>query len=396
MALDLLSPDAVRDPYPLFAALHAEAPVQWNERYGAWMVLGYREVLDGFRNRALSSDRILPADGGQRLPPRLRAALEVLSRWLVFKDPPDHSRLRRLVMRSFTSRAVDRIRDRIEAIVAGLLERCPGRGFDLVEQLAYPLPAIVIAELLGAPAEDRELFRQWSDGISGLVFGSAESGEARDRSAEALLSFADYFSDLIRRYEAAPAENLLSSLIHARDNDDALSHDEVLATAILVLFAGHETTTNLIANGIYHLLRAPDQKRLLLREPALIEPAVEEFLRFDGPSKIAVRHTAAETEIGGQAMPAGARVFLVQASANRDPAAFAEPDRLDVTRSPNPHLGFGHGVHFCVGAPLARFEAQVAIRALLQRFPTLELAEDEPAWEPVLLNRGPLALHVAA
>ncbi len=392
---DLLSPENLRNPHPLFGRMRRERPVHWNSRYRAWIVTRHADVLRGLRDPGLSSDRVgallqtaAPGTAG-------RQALELLSGWMVFKDPPDHTRLRKLVSKSFTSRAVTHIQDRIDGIVGELLDRCEAKGrFDLVEDIAFPLPTMVIAELLGAPVSDRERFRTWSDEISPIVFGSFDAASRRTAAEGAILNFADYFSHLVRRYEANPCDNLVSALIEARDSRDALSHDEVIATCMLLLFAGHETTTNLIGNGAYHLLSHPEQLRRLKTDPALAALAVEESLRFDGPSKIVVRLAAQRLEYGDAVFEPGQRVFLVQASANRDDEVFANPDEFDIGRSPNPHIGFGFGIHFCLGAPLARSEAHAVFASLFKRFPSLSLVQDEVAWEPVLLSRGILSLPV--
>jgi cytochrome P450 len=254
---------------------------------------------------------------------------------------------------------------------------------------------MVIAELLGAPASDRARFRTWSDEISPVVFGSFDSVARRASAEGAILNFADYFSNLVSRYEANPSDNLITALIDARDSRDALSHDEVIATCMLLLFAGHETTTNLIGNGAYHLLTHPEQLRRLRKDPSLAASAVEETLRFDGPSKIIVRLAAQRLEYGDAVFQPGQRVFLVQSSANRDEDVFLRPDEFDIGRSPNPHIGFGYGIHFCLGAPLARSEATAVYSNLFKRFPSLSLLDGEVPWEPVLLSRGVLSVPVA-
>lgn len=394
---DLLSGENLRDPHPLFSRMRKERPIHWNSRYRAWIVTRHADVLRGLRDPGLSSDRV----GAllQSAPPDTagRHALELLSGWMVFKDPPDHTRLRKLVSKSFTSRAVTHIQERIDGIVSDLLDRCEAQGrFDLVEDIAFPLPTMVIAELLGAPVSDRERFRTWSDEISPIVFGSFDSAARRTAAEGAILNFADYFSHLVRLYETNPADNLVTALIEARDSRDALSHDEVIATCMLLLFAGHETTTNLIGNGAYHLLRHPAQLRRLKEDSSLAAAAVEETLRFDGPSKIVVRLAARRLEYGDAVFEPGQRVFLVQSSANRDEEVFARPDEFDIGRTPNPHIGFGFGVHFCLGAPLARSEATAVYSSLFKRFPSLSLAQGEVPWEPVLLSRGVLSVPVTS
>ena len=393
---DFLSDQNLRDPHPLFLKMRKERPIHWSSRYRAWIVTRHSDVLRGLRDPGLSSDRIGSLLDSAPPESASRKALELLSDWMVFKDPPVHTRLRKLISKSFTSRAVSHIQERIEEIVSELLDRCEERGrFDLVEDIAFPLPTMVIAELLGAPASDRARFRTWSDEISPVVFGSFDSAARRASAEGAILNFADYFSNLVSRYEANPSDNLITALIDARDSRDALSHDEVIATCMLLLFAGHETTTNLIGNGAYHLLTHPEQLRRLRKDPLLAASAVEETLRFDGPSKIVVRLAAQRLEYGDAVFQPGQRVFLVQSSANRDADIFLRPEEFDIGRSPNPHIGFGYGIHFCLGAPLARSEATAVFSHLFKRFPSLSLLEDEVPWEPVLLSRGVLSVPVA-
>ena len=393
---DFLSDQNLRDPHPLFLKMRKERPIHWSSRYRAWIVTRHSDVLRGLRDPGLSSDRIGSLLDSAPPESASRKALELLSDWMVFKDPPVHTRLRKLISKSFTSRAVSHIQERIEEIVSELLDRCEERGrFDLVEDIAFPLPTMVIAELLGAPASDRARFRTWSDEISPVVFGSFDSAARRASAEGAILNFADYFSNLVSRYEANPSDNLITALIDARDSRDALTHDEVIATCMLLLFAGHETTTNLIGNGTYHLLTHPEQLLRLRKDPSLAASAVEETLRFDGPSKIVVRLAAQRLEYGDAVFQPGQRVFLVQSSANRDADIFLRPEEFDIGRSPNPHIGFGYGIHFCLGAPLARSEATAVFSHLFKRFPSLSLLEDEVPWEPVLLSRGVLSVPVA-
>ena len=393
---DFLSDQNLRDPHPLFLKMRKERPIHWSSRYRAWIVTRHSDVLRGLRDPGLSSDRIGSLLDSAPPESASRKALELLSDWMVFKDPPVHTRLRKLISKSFTSRAVSHIQGRIEEIVSELLDRCEERvRFDLVEDIAFPLPTMVIAELLGAPASDRARFRTWSDEISPVVFGSFDSAARRASAEGAILNFADYFSNLVSRYEANPSDNLITALIDARDSRDALSHDEVIATCMLLLFAGHETTTNLIGNGAYHLLTHPEQLRRLRKDPLLAASAVEETLRFDGPSKIIVRLAAQRLEYGDAVFQPGQRVFLVQSSANRDEDVFLRPDEFDIGRSPNPHIGFGYGIHFCLGAPLARSEATAVYSNLFKRFPSLSLLDGEVPWEPVLLSRGVLSVPVA-
>jgi cytochrome P450 len=382
---DLLSPEAVADPYPLLAELREHDPVHWSERYRSWFVTRYADVDAALRDPRFSSDRIAPYRRarleGPDTDPAVRAAFGVLEDWMVFKDPPDHTRLRKLLSRAFTPRAVERVRPRIAEIADELLDELGRAGdgtADLIGDYAYPLTSSVVAEMLGVPRADRARFKDWSDRITGLVFGGMGDPDRHTDGADGMAELTAYLRDLVEDHEG---DDLLTALIRARDEGDALTHDEVVSTGVLLLFAGHETTTNLIGNGILALLRHPSESP---EAPGL----VEELLRWDGPAKTIARLMATDVELGGRTLRAGDRVFLSPAAANRDPAVFEDPDRLDVSRKPGRQLGFGVGLHYCLGAPLARLEARIAIPAALERFPAMRLADEPLTWHPVLLSRG--------
>jgi cytochrome P450 len=294
---------------------------------------------------------------------------------MLVSDPPDHTRLRALVQKAFTPRMIEQLRPRIIAIVDELLNRIAQRGgqFDLIEDLAYPLPVVVIAELLGVPAEDRATFHDWSADLAASLdpLVSSELAERAMRSRDALHA---YFRTIIAERRRAPRADLISALVAVEERGDNLSEPELVVMCTLLLIAGHETTVNLIGNGVLALLQHPDELARLRAAPELIGSAVEELLRFDAPVQLTGRVTTAALTIGGQAIGAGDWVLPLFGAANRDPAQFAEPERLDITRSPNPHIGFGRGVHFCLGAPLARLEGQIAIGRLVQRCKNLALA----------------------
>jgi cytochrome P450 len=394
---DMLTPELVADPYPYFHQLRREDPVHWNERYRAWVVTAYDDVVRLFRDPAISSDRISPYL--ERLDDAERAAMDpvfgVLSRWLVFQDPPDHTRLRRLVSKAFTIRAVEARRESIESVIGGLLDDLGADDeIDLIADFAYPLPAIVIAQMLGVPPTDRNLFKEWSDDISALVFGAVDDADRHERAQAGMVQLSDYLGELIARYRDSPGDNLISALVQAEEEGDSLSREEVVATCILLLFGGHETTTNLIANGLLALLRNPDQLEALRRDSALLASTVEEVLRYDGPAKVSMRVAARDIDVRDRRVREGDRVFLVPAAANRDPARFPDPDRFDVGRNDKGHVGFGFGIHFCLGAPLARLEGELGLGRLLARFPEMQLAGDDPRWHPTLLSRGMEALPV--
>jgi cytochrome P450 len=395
---NLLAPEVVRDPYPFFARLREEDPVHWNERSRAWLLTRYDDIVAALRDPRLSADRVsdyFTAGLGPQDRVLMAPAFEVLARWMVFRDPPDHARLRGLVRHAFTARAVRTLRPSIQRIVDELLDGLEEAGrADIVARFARPLPAIVIADMLGVPSSDQDLFTRWSAELSSLVFGALDESDRYHRGHQALLELIDYFESLIERYRGRPDDNLVTALLQAEERGDALRREEVVATCVLLLFAGHETTTDLLGNAVLALLGHPEQRRTLESDPALGPRAVEEFLRYDGTGKVTIRSVREGLELRGRRLEPGQRVLLALASANRDPGHFADPDRLDVTRRDNRHLGFGSGIHFCLGAPLARLETEIAITSLLRRFPRLELAGDCLEWHPMVLSRSLKALPV--
>lgn len=320
----------------------------------------------------------------------------LIRRQFLFMDPPDHTRLRALVQQAFTRRAVEDLRPRIETIARGLVDAMYEKGVvDLMADLAYPLPVTVIAELLGVPLADRERFEAWSRDLLGLLAVQSPSPEAVDHADATVSAFLDYFRDLVRERRDRPADDLLTALGRAEDADDKLAEDEILATCLLLLVAGHETTANLIGNGTIALLEHPGELRRLREEPGLVPNAVEELLRYDSPVQATARTALEDIELDGKRVSRGDRVMLLLGSANRDPDAFDEPDRLVLDREPNRHIAFGSGIHFCLGAPLARLEARIALRTLLDRCPELRLAEEPVRWKDTFPIRGPEALLVS-
>lgn len=388
---DILSPAAVTDPYAYFSVLRERDPVHWNERYRAWIVTRYADVAAGFRGKELSSDRVIPYVA--TLPAEERMAREptfrILSNWMVFRDPPDHTRLRRLVYRAFTGPALEQMQDRVSVIVDELLDDLADRReIDLIQDFAYPLPAIVIAEMLGVPSQDRDLFKGWSDDITALVFAALDAPDRRMRAQQGLIDLSEYLVELVDHYRNAPGDNLISQLIAVEEEGERLSRDELIATCCLLLFGGHETTTNLVANGTLALLQHPGEAELLRAEPELMGSAIEEILRYDGPARVSFRVVGIDHELHGRRLRAGERVFLVPSSANRDPTAFEHPDRLDVRRTPNRHVGFGMGAHYCLGAALARLEGRLALAAILDRLRGLRVTDAPLVWHPTMLSRG--------
>ena len=391
--IDLMAEAGLADPSAYFGALRATQPVFWDRRYRSWIVTSYRHVSEALRDERFSCDRIEPYIrkrlSGPDTDPLVRQAFEVLSGWMVFKEEPAHNRLRRLCQQAFTPKAIDAIRARATQLTEELLDTIPAPGeFDLIATVAAPLPSIIIAEMLGVPVEDRAEFEQWTAKVSPLVSTGLDDPTRYGSVAEGMDSLVQYFRKLVARYEAAPQDNLISALIRAREQDDALSDAELIATCTLVLFGGHETTANFIANSVLALLRHPDQLAAVREDKVDIKIALDEFMRYDGPGKTVVRVAREDFEFNGQHLKAGQRVFLILSVANRDPDAFEGADCLKLDRGLVRHMGFGLGMHFCLGAPLAKLEAGIAIPAIVKRFPKLELAPGPLKWLPFLGTRG--------
>ena len=393
------SPEFKADPFPFYARLRAEQPLYRttlpNGR-GLWLVTRYDDAVAVLRDPRFVKDwrgTLTPEEAAQ-LPP-LPPAFEVFTRNMLDQDPPNHTRLRALVSKAFTPRLVEALRPRIQQIADGLLDTVDGRGeMDLIDEYAFPLPITVIAELLGVPAADRDRLREWSNAVVAGDF----TVETAHRTAPLLEAFAAYLRALFEERRRAPRNDLISGLLQAEEAGDRLSEDELFAMLFLLLIAGHETTVNLIGNGTLTLLQHAEQLERLRREPELIRPAVEELLRHSGPVEGSTERVAREDiELGGVTIPRGEMVLVMLASADRDPAHFAEPDRLDLTRDNRQHLAFGHGIHYCLGAPLARLEGQIALGTLVRRFPNLRLAvpPDELTWRPGMIIRGLAHLPVA-
>jgi len=388
---EVLSPERIADPHSYFSVLREHDPVHWNEKYRAWFIHRYDDVLAALRDPRFSSERIGPAYARLTDEQRVQRqpTYDILMDWLVFRDPPDHTRLRRLVSRAFTPRAVEAWRGRIAGVVDELIDDLSGQNqFDLIEDFAYPIPAVVIAEMMGVPPQDRDRFKGWSDDVMILVFGARGVGDRRARAQQGLVELASYLGDLVAHYRRRRSDNIISNLVEASEGDDSLEDPEIVANCVLFLFGGHETTTNLIGNGMRVLLNHPEELERLRSAPSSIKPAVEEILRFDGPSKMEVRTLAEQVEMRGKTLPAGAMVYLVQHAANRDPEIFDHPDRFDIARDPNNHIGFGFGLHFCLGASVARLEGTIALEALVRRLPNLALGPEPEVWVPTMLSRG--------
>jgi cytochrome P450 len=400
---DLGDPATNANPFPEFARLRISDPVHWSTAMKAWIVTRHADVRQvALNNREISADRLTPFF---RAAPESQTAtianlMRYLNHWMVFRDPPDHTRLRRLFTKAFTPTAVANLTPNIEGIVAHLIERMQDRAargetVDFIADFAYPLPATVIMDLLGVPRDDLARVKVWSDDIALFIGTARATGNKYLRAEAGAKAMSGYFRDLVEARTQQPTEDMISQLVLARDDRDALTTDEIVGTCILLLFAGHETTTNLIGNGFLYSMRHRDQWDRLVAAPDLAESAIEEWLRYDGPSGALARVAVADLEMGGKTIREGQRVFAFVNSANRDPEAVADPDRFDIGRVQNMHMTFGHGIHFCLGAPLARLEGAIAARRLAERLPGLRLLGGEPQWHDSLILRGVKALPVA-
>ncbi|MGV0834386.1 cytochrome P450 [Mycolicibacterium thermoresistibile] len=391
--IDLLSPAAIADPYAVYAYLRQHDPVHWSSRHRAWFLTRHEDVSAAFRDERFSADRIsgFKKDklSGPDADPAVVATFDVLSDWMVFQDGASHLRLRQLVRKAFTPGAAEKLRDAIVAQVESLLDDVVPQGSaDLVASFAYPLTATVVGDLLGVPRADLDRFKAWSDQLNTLVSGNQSDANRYRAASLGMAEFTNYLGALLQRYAREPADNLLSAMAAAREGDDALTHEEVVATAVLILFAGHETTTNLLGNFVLALLQHPEAREAVLSGAVDMGRAVEEIMRYDGPARADIRVLATDVELRGKTLRAGQRVVLCIGAANRDPAAFDRPDELVFDRERNAHLGFGFGAHYCLGAPLARLEASEAIPRIFRRLPNLRLIDEEPQWMTGLLNRG--------
>lgn len=403
MTLDMLltDPGFFADPYPAYGRLREEAPIFWSEAWGAWVLTRHADAL-----AVLSRPQLFSSAGrvGYLLRGLARAERERLALLdrhyqvgLAHADPPQHTRLRALLTRVFTPRMVERLRPRVEALVEALLDAAlPAGRLDVIADLAYPLPATVVAELIGAPAEDRDRLRDWALGVNELFSGGGRTTMAQALRAQgALEEMHAYVAALSALRRAEPRDDILSGLVAAEQAGERLSPAELVSTVVTLFVAGHETTTHLLGNGLLALLQHPEQLALLRERPELMGDAVEELLRYDTPVQRGWRLAVEETEIDGQRVAAGAMVLPMLGAANRDPAQFPEPERLDITRKPGRHFGFGHGIHYCLGAPLARLEVAAALSALLRRAPGMGLAPGARlVWRRDVALRGLEALPV--
>jgi cytochrome P450 len=391
------APGFVADPYPVFARLREERPAFFHEPTGQWVISRYADVDALLRDRRLGRSYLHVAGheefGQQPEAEFLKPFWDLIRAGMLDVEPPTHTRLRRLVSKAFTARMVEGLRPTIRRLAGELAGTLAAKGGgDLLAEVAEPLPVNVIAEMLGVPVADRPLLRPWSADICGM-YELNPPEEVQRTAVRAAVEFSDYLRDLARSRRREPRDDLISALAQVVDEGDRLTEDELIGTCVLLLNAGHEATVNATGNGWWALFRNPGELERLRGDASLVPTAVEELLRYDTPAPMFERWVLEDITVAGVDIPRGAEVALQFASANRDPAVFADPDRLDLARDPNPHITFGLGIHYCLGAPLARIELAESMSALLRLAPGLRLVS-EPEWKPGFVLRGLQALHV--
>jgi hypothetical protein len=380
------------NPYPFYHRLRSEDPVHWSERFGSWLLTRYPDVSLALRDPRLSANRVgvfmgqLPATTTQSLEPLRKH----LSTWLSHSDPPQHTRLRLLVSKAFTPKVVEGMRSQIQEIVDTLLERVQSKNqIDIIRDVAYPLPAAVISDMLGVPPEGREQFKQWAEDIMAFTGGGALAlPRIASDAQKSLFEMYAYFGELMRERRRQPRTDLISALTRVEEQGDMLSEEDLIGLCDQLLTAGHDTTRNLIGNGMLALLHNLEQLGKLTSDSSLIVSTVEELLRFDSPLQRQTRVAKEDFELGGKQIRKGQPVLAMLGAANRDPGQFSDPDSLDICRRNNGHVAFGSGIHYCLGAPLSRLEGQIAINTIVQRFPSIRLADHALQWRENMSVRG--------
>ncbi len=389
-------PDFLADPFPLYRRMQDEDPAHWSPRIKSWVLTRYEDVKRVCLDKEMSSDRLRPFFASMPGPEAAKIGdiIRYLSLWMVFRDAPEHTRLRRLTSKVFNLKSMRDMRPNIESLTAWLLEEIGEREeLDFIAAFAGPLPALVIMDMLGVPRTELAKVKRMSDDMALFIGSSRTSPEKYDIAESATHEMAEFFRAMIVDRRAAPERDLLSELVHLEEAGDRLSDDELVATCILLLFAGHETTTNHIANSTRSLILFPDQMKKLRANPGLAARAGEELLRYDGPSGAQVRIVQVDHELHGKTLRAGERVFIMLNAANRDPRAYPDPDRVDLERDGVPHLTFGFGLHICLGFPLARLEGEIGIPAVARHFRRIEFA-GEPEWINSMVFRGMKSMPV--
>ena len=389
----LTSAGFLTDPYPTLTRLRIQEPVFWSKAWNAWLITRYDDCLAGMRDYRDYSNVGRRQVVFDQLPPATRAKVEPLSRHfsggMGNVDPPEHSRLRRLVSKAFTPSAINAWRERVQHHVENLLDQSRGAdSFELIGQFAFPLPAITISEFLGLPVADIGQLKTWSDEFTSFMGTGTVDPAAVETSLHAYVAARAWLLTIIEEHKATQPDDLITSLLSVGEVGDFLTEEEVVAMCFLLMVGGHQTTTNLIGNTMLLLLQNREQMQLLREEPALLKSAIEESLRLEAPFQQGWRVSADDIELGGRLVHRGEMLRYMIGAANRDPSRFDQPDRFDIERGNNRHLTFGSGIHACLGAPLARLEAEIALTCMLDRFPRIGLVDPHPAWKPDRISRG--------
>lgn len=395
---NLQTPQVRANPYPFYAQLRSQDPVHWDEELGFWVLTRYADIVAVYQDSRFSRAQGLRR-GYERLPEAEQVIAEPVyhsfSKTMFYSDPPYHTRLRGLVNSAFTPTAVEQMRPYVQQTVDNLLDAVQTDGkMDVIHDFAYPLPIMVIAQMLGLPVEDRVHFKKWSDDLFAILGSVPHASDLMERAARSLHELTSYITKLSDARRQHSLNDLLTALVEAVEGGEHLTQEELVANVIILLSAGHETTSNLVGNGLLALLQHPDQMQKLREQPKLIASAIEEMMRYDNPVQISYRSAAADVELGGKLIRKGQLVNSILGAGNRDPEHYAEPDRFDITREEGRHLGLGLGIHFCLGAPLLRLEAQIAFSTLLRRFPQLYLATESLEWQEHPIFRGVKSLPV--
>lgn len=394
----LSAPEVRANPYPFYHQLRSVEPVHWDEVAGCWVLTGYADIV-----AVLREPRFSKAQGLKRIFNRIpeteqataRPVFGMFSKQMLFADAPYHTQLKGLVNKAFTPRVVEGMQAHIQEIVDELLAAVQPKGqMDIIHDFAFPLPVTVIAELLGLPREEHDKFKKWSDDFVAVLGAGHRAADLMEKARQSIIQYSDYVGALQAQHDRQPKDDLLGRLFTVEEEGQMLDYQELVANSLLLLVAGHETTTNLIGNGLLALLRHPDQMKKLQTDPSLITTAIDELLRYDNPVQILWRYASEDIEVGGKRIGQGQLINLIIGAANRDPAQFPDPDRLDLGRSQGRHAGFGFGIHFCLGSALARLEGQIAINTLLQRMPRLRLETEALDWQENPIFRGLKSLPV--
>ena len=398
MNYDPSDPNILANPYPYFSSLRKEDPIHWNAKLKSWIITRYDDVRSILSSDNITVDRLntfyskLPSDEAKLL----EEIVKYLNLWAAFRNPPDHTRIRKIMMVAFTRKSITEMQPKINAITDATLSKLKNIDeIDLVNNYASPIPALTIMHLLGVPIDMLGEFKSWSDDMSKFIGGARNDKHKYEKASRGCRKMVSFFREIIKERRKNPSEGFLMDLINASVENDKFSDDELIATCMLILFAGHETTTNLISNGILTLIRNPLELKKLLKNPNLIDPTIEEIMRFDGPTNSLVRNVERDHKLHDKELKKGDRVFAMVSSANRDENIFSEPDIFKIDRSPNRHLTFGYGPHLCIGAALAREEGRIAISNFFQHYPKTKLrADNSYQWIDAMVPRGLKTLDV--